>query len=183
MDMYYIDNAGNGHTVDLSIIQDAVHCEMDVLGNMGLLMPGNNVIDVRGINADPEGDDMEALIVEVQPTAPITTDALRAFIRAAQDAGCAVAALDDDTATWWREYVEGYIATRDEIAEVMEQYRDLDRDQQHRVNTALGSIDPDKYIYDAYGDLDYEDERSQAIASIEAVRGVIDRVRGEKEEI
>lgn len=98
--------------------------------------------------------------------------------RQAIEAGADVWADSPEDIQWWREYVDGYNATSEEIKEIMEQYRDLDSDQQREVNAALNSMDPDLYIWDASGQSDHETERSLAIGAINDVRKEIARVRG-----
>ena len=179
MNMYWIDVTGTGRQADLSIMSNGINCASDILGNMGLLLPGSNVIEVSGIDAE-DLDNMGYLIREIKSQESITPELLRALILGAQDADCELAALDPQTAEWWIDYVTGHNATTEEIKAVIEQYNDLDDDQRHEVNTALNNMAPNDYIWDVAGQGDYESTRGLAIGAIQEVREEIARVRGEE---
>jgi hypothetical protein len=165
MYLYYVTPSGVPVTADLSIIVDGIHIERDVLGNMDITGPGTGIHRVNpslfavGIEAD------------------------------ASDAGAYWYADDEESATWWIDYVEGYNDTLANIAEIKDALADLNEDQLLAVaedigvninyagrfgGLAAGIIEWLRNY--GYSSVEYEAERGEFVVCADALINAIDKV-------
>jgi len=99
--MTRIYNTTTGAVTDISIVEDGIHLERDILGNMDITGDGTGIFSVA--DDGPSNED------EAQ----------------ADNAGCSYYG-DDEAVTWWTDYVNGYNATQGEIDELPELLDDHD---------------------------------------------------------
>ena len=138
--MTKIYNATTGTAHNISIMQDGIHCEDDILGNMAITGPDTGIHAVA--------DDGPSCADEAE----------------AEHFGCRYYG-DDEAVTWWVDYVRGYNATLSDIsdAKVDIEYSGKSAEDiaealgidYSRHNTAKGAII--EWLKD--NQVDYENER------------------------
>ena len=160
MKLYYTDN-GVSIVADLSIVDTAsgCRCEADILGNMGFASDGT------GIHRVPEWEeDCDTDIASAAFAASATH-----YADSAEDA------------QWWIDYVDGYNASMDDIAELSETLNDLGEDTLQRICLEIGAdpergqLDPVRAIIEALHEsgVDYEDERAAFMVNLERLMALI----------
>ena len=151
--MTKIYNTTTGQSTDISILQDGIHCEGDILGNMDITSDGTGVFAVA--DDGPSSED------EAQ----------------ADSAGCSYYG-DNESVTWWTDYVNGYNATQDDLNTAREEIEDSDKSAAEIV--AELKIDPRQdqdvnKILDWLTDneVDYETERGAFLDKLEELRAAL----------
>lgn len=155
--IFYQTSDGAEKIGDLTIIdrRTGTQCDGDVLGNMDICAAGTGI---HRVSEDASGG------IEL----------------AAADVGATYYAECAEDAEWWIDYVDGYNATQEDVAELLSDLAELSDDRLAAIALAAGIKNFDRNPYpmaiveSLHGACnDYEDERGEFLNNLEALRAVM----------